>query len=156
MVSGQFRFLIKLLPPPAKVSPAPFKPYRSNVELNSTALSAVPGPISSTNLVAVLEFWRLGIFWNINLDQTVGIHKNNLDRKGLNEVRSPLQLLSTLGKTKVSLASEVTRTQIPGFLSCSLVTVQTELYEYLRLVAYVRPSKTPRHLGECRYRLKYS
>jgi hypothetical protein len=33
--------------------------------------------------VVAFEPWRLEIFWNINLDQTVGIYNNNLDHQGL-------------------------------------------------------------------------
>jgi hypothetical protein len=39
--------------------------------------------LSTCYLVAAFDVWRLGIIWKINLDQMVGIHKNNLDRKGL-------------------------------------------------------------------------
>ena len=77
-----------------------FNPYRSNVELKSTMLSAIPEPMSSSNrqlfynafcwfslgfcyLVAAFQLWRLEIFWKINLDKTVGTDKNNLDCKGL-------------------------------------------------------------------------
>jgi len=77
---------------------------RSIVELNSTALSAVPGPKSTCNRQAILQYFLLafpklllycakfkaskfGISWNINLNKAVGIHKNNLDREGLNICR---------------------------------------------------------------------
>jgi hypothetical protein len=33
--------------------------------------------------VGALELWRLDIFWKIVLNQTLGIHKNNMNRKGL-------------------------------------------------------------------------
>lgn len=73
-------------------------PYRTGIELNWTALSFVlaPMPISNRHvlqclcwssltsyLVAAFEFWRLIISWKIDLDQTVGIYKNNLDWKVL-------------------------------------------------------------------------
>jgi len=40
--------------------------------------------LSSVYLVAAFELSRLWIFWKINLDQTLKIHKTTLDRKGLN------------------------------------------------------------------------
>ena len=40
--------------------------------------------ISFCYLVATFDLWKLEIFWKINMDQTVGIHKNNLDCKSLN------------------------------------------------------------------------
>lgn len=73
-----------------------FNPYQSNVELNLTVLSAVSDPLSSSNWHIILQCLmlvfpklllssrRLEIFQKINLDQTVGSHKDNLDRKGLN------------------------------------------------------------------------
>jgi len=72
--------------------------YRSNVELNSTALSAVPGLMSSLYRHVILHGFMLvfpklllasGFFWTLNitdflkknkLDKSVGIHKNNLIR----------------------------------------------------------------------------
>ena len=33
--------------------------------------------------MTVFELWRLGFIWKNNLAQTVGIHKNNSDHKGL-------------------------------------------------------------------------
>ena len=39
--------------------------------------------VISCNLVAVCNVWRWGIFWKINLDQTVVIHNNNLNREGV-------------------------------------------------------------------------
>jgi len=40
--------------------------------------------LSSFYLVAAFELSKLAIFWKINLDQTLQIHNNNLDCKGLN------------------------------------------------------------------------
>ena len=74
--------------------------YQSNVQFNVTVLSAVPGSMwnsSQHNIlqflcwfslhsfyqVATVELWRLEIFWEISMDQTVEINKNNLDCKGL-------------------------------------------------------------------------
>jgi hypothetical protein len=39
--------------------------------------------LNSSYQVVALELRRYDIFWEINLDQTVGIHRNNLDWKGL-------------------------------------------------------------------------
>jgi hypothetical protein len=75
-------------------------PYWSNIELNSTPLSVVPGPMSSSVRHVALqcfvlvfpkilpynglfELRNLGIFWKMNLYQTVIIHENNLDCKVL-------------------------------------------------------------------------
>jgi hypothetical protein len=72
--------------------------HNSSVELISTALSAIPGPMSSSNwqvclqcwfslssccLVATSELLKLEIFWNINLDQTAGTHKKIWTPNGL-------------------------------------------------------------------------
>jgi hypothetical protein len=40
--------------------------------------------LSSCCLVANFELWKLGIFWKMNLDQTVENHKHNLDSEVLN------------------------------------------------------------------------
>jgi hypothetical protein len=77
-------------------------PYQSNVELDSTALSVLPDPMSRSSRQVNLHcfilvypnfllpsgcFWtlKLEIFWKINLDQTVGIDKNKLYSKGLRQ-----------------------------------------------------------------------
>jgi hypothetical protein len=38
-------------------------------------------PLRLSYLMADTELWKLEIFWEINLDQNVGIHKNNLGWK---------------------------------------------------------------------------
>jgi hypothetical protein len=72
--------------------------YWSSNKLNWTGLPALPGPVFSSNqhsilqcfmfvyFVTAFELWGLEIFWKINLDQSVGIRNNNLDRKGLWQV----------------------------------------------------------------------
>jgi hypothetical protein len=82
-------------------------PCGSDVELNSRASSAVPDrmsasnrrdiypvlflfTLSSTYLATTVELQILQIFSKINLGQTVGIHKNNFDRRKL----KVLQLLA--------------------------------------------------------------
>jgi hypothetical protein len=79
-----------------------FNPYWSNVEFNWTALSTITAPMSDSNLHVILQCLMLGFprlllssgcLWTlkptgllkINLNQTVGMHNNNLDHKGLNE-----------------------------------------------------------------------
>jgi len=81
-----------------------FYPYRSCVELNSTARFVVQGPMSSSYRHFILqcfmlvsltsccpvvpfELWRLEILGKINLGQTVGIHKNNWECIRLNILR---------------------------------------------------------------------
>jgi hypothetical protein len=72
-------------------------PDLSNVELYSTALSAVPGPVRISNQhftlqwcvsvyskLLLLNFGDQRFFLKINLDQTVRIYDNNLDWKFLN------------------------------------------------------------------------
>ena len=79
-----------------------FNPYRSNVELTRQRCPLYQVQcraqidrlfysvlcwfsLSCCYRVADFELQRLEIFWKINFDQTVGIHKNNLHCKGLNE-----------------------------------------------------------------------
>jgi hypothetical protein len=74
--------------------------YRSNVEFNSTALSVLAGPMSSSHrriivqylcqlflcscyLMAAFELRSLEISWKINLNQTVGTSNNNKDCENL-------------------------------------------------------------------------
>jgi hypothetical protein len=76
-----------------------FIPCQSIVELDSTALTAVPGQMSSSHRHVILQCFMLDFskllpssgyfqtlnvtdsFWKINLDQTIAIHSNNLDCK---------------------------------------------------------------------------
>jgi hypothetical protein len=77
-------------------------PFLSNVEFNSTALSVLIGPMSSTNrriihvaqylgqlflcscfLMAAFELRRLEITCEINVTQTVGSSNNNQDYESL-------------------------------------------------------------------------
>jgi hypothetical protein len=75
--------------------------YRFHVELDSTALSAVPSPVSSSSRHVTLqccilvfpklllsggyyEIWKLDFFCKSHLNQTVSIHNDNLDSEGLN------------------------------------------------------------------------
>jgi len=78
---------------------------RTNVESDSTALSVVPGPVSSTNrhdivhfvrlvflsscfLVAGFELWKLEILRKINFDQPAATPNNNVDSGKLNYLRT--------------------------------------------------------------------
>jgi hypothetical protein len=77
-----------------------FNPCQSSVVLDSTALSAVPAPVSSSNLRFILHCLLLAFpelllyrgcfaalkirdFLGIDLDWTVGTHKSNLYFGGL-------------------------------------------------------------------------
>ena len=86
-----------------------FNLYRTNVELNSTAHSALPGPMSSyitvflcwsslscCYLLADFELHRLRIVWKNNMDNAVGIHTNNIYCKVLNEKRIFFLRITTL------------------------------------------------------------
>jgi len=85
-----------------------FNPHWPNVELNSTALYVVPGPLSvqidmlfyrvlcwiflsSYPVIAAFKIRRLEGFWEINLDQIFGANDNNLD---CTELMNILKLLS--------------------------------------------------------------
>jgi hypothetical protein len=59
-----------------------------DVEFNSTCYFSVLCwlSLSSCHLVVVFKVWRLSTFWKINFNQTVGIHQNNLDHKGLKQI----------------------------------------------------------------------
>jgi hypothetical protein len=61
---------------------------RFDVEFNSTCYFRVLCwlSLSSCHLVVVFKAWRLSTFWKINFNQTVGIHQNNLDHKGLKQI----------------------------------------------------------------------
>lgn len=89
-------------------------PYRCSVELRSTARSVPPGPVSSSvrpiqNVSTLLIFchWipafkirRSGILRKNNLDQIVGIHKNDVGYKGLNKLCQANNSLEFYSKRK--------------------------------------------------------
>jgi len=90
----------QLLALSVKLKHQTINPYQSTVELHSTALSALSGPLSKSNrhifyteshddislcscyTVAEFGLGRFQSSWKINLGQTVGMH-NNLHRKWL-------------------------------------------------------------------------
>jgi hypothetical protein len=67
--------------------------------------------------VATVELWRLESFWEINMDQTVEINKNNLDYKGLIKICRYLHW-----QGKISTLLNRTLYKFFGFASSIIVT----------------------------------
>jgi len=99
-------------------------PCRPGVDWNPTGISVVRGPMTGSHPLIILQCcmlvfpkvlllnswfltFRLEIFWKINLDQTAGIHKNNLDCK-ISKFCYEMLLILTSQRHFLSLGMNIT------------------------------------------------
>ena len=116
-----------------------FNTYRCNVESNSTTISVAQVQCRAqidtllcsalSYPVAAFERWRLETFWRSNLDQTVGIHKDNLDCK----------LLISFRATRSTCSDRLSLPDINFFLCVWRRAPQQKLRTHRSLKAYLQP-----------------